>query len=489
MTLVTSFLNDLWRVRLTLSALTDVDAVKIERALVTADEPWETVRGGTALPIVAGAGQLDDYEYGDAVLNHYRVTRVLPAPGLQVDGSSGSYASTPDAAALDIVGDIEVQVDITFETGETGAFRELISKYDATADQRSWTLRLTTTNQIQFAWTTAGTLATLTALTTTDSLNIEDGQRIAIRVLLDVNDGSGNRVARFYTADSIDGTWTLFETVTVAGTTSIFSGTANISLPGTDDGTLFLLAGVIHGAKIISDPFGTATEVANPDFPAEADGTASFADDAGRTWTVNGTAEILTGNVLNTGSITPDNEGLTILKSIKYPALNRSIGEYPDFRPVQRSSRTGAYNIKGRVPPTAIHDAWTSQWWTIEFVTDTLAQARDMDLCVAAGGTYFIQVPPETENECFTNPVSGMPGGYVYILNSTWHPAVHGSSVRSWVLPVRVINPPAPEISGSTLNWNTVRRLYGSWTAVRASNPTWADVWDQIMDPDDAVVL
>jgi hypothetical protein len=489
MTIALSFLNDLWRVRIALSALTDVDAVKVERAFLTADPPWETVRGGVTLPVTAGAAQLDDYEYADATLNHYRVTRALPAPGLQLPGTSGNYASTPDTAVLDIVGDIELQIDATFAEGDIGAFRALISKYLAAGDQRSWVLQLTTTNNIQLAWTTAGTLATLTSMTTTQALSLEDGERIAIRVILDVNDGAGGRIAYFYTAPTIDGPWTLFETVTDVGTTSIHSGSANVNITGTDNGTLFPLEGVVHAAKIISDPFGTPVEVANPDFPAEADSTVSFADDAGRTWTINGTAEILTGNVLETDSITPDNGGLTILKSIKYPALNRSIGVAPAFRPVQMASRTGVYNIKGRVPPIGVHDAWTSEWWTMEFVTESLAQLRDLKLCIQASKTLFVQTPPEIENECFTNPVSGMPGGYVYALNATMTQAVPGSSTTRWVLPVRIIAPPGPEIAGTLLNWETVKRLYGSWTALWASNPTWRDVWNQIMDPEDAVVL
>jgi hypothetical protein len=67
--------------------------------------------------------------------------------------------------------------------------------------------------------------------------------------------------------------------------------------------------------------------------------------------------------------------------------------------------------------------------------------------------------------------------------------AVPGSSTTRWVLPVRIIAPPGPEIAGTLLNWETVKRLYGSWTALWASNPTWRDVWNQIMDPEDAVVL
>ncbi|MGH9247984.1 MAG: hypothetical protein ACRD0W_00465 [Acidimicrobiales bacterium] len=192
------------------------------------------------------------------------------------------------------------------------------------------------------------------------------------------------------------------------------------------------------------------------------------------------------GTVLETDSITPDLAGATWLKSIKYPALNRAIPT-PDYRPIQRAARSGVYNIKGKVDPIAAHDAWTSRWWTMETVTESLVAARDMDLVLAAGGTFFVHVPAETENECFTNPVSGMPGGYVLIVNSTQIHMVGGSHGMGWTLPVRVVEPPGPEIAGTTITWEGARRLYGSWEALWASNPTWRDLWGQIMDPEDAI--
>jgi hypothetical protein len=482
-TIALSFLDDLWRVRIALSALTDVDAVKVERAFLTADPPWETVRGGVALPVTAGAAQLDDYEYADATLNHYRVTRALPVPGLQLPGASGDYASTPDAAALDITGDIEFRALAAADDWTDAGDHFLIAKGAGT----DISYRFGVNSGFPFVHLSIdGT----SFFTTASNFRVpaEDGEQIALRAVVDVDDGA-DRVVWFYYGPSIDGPWTLLERVVSDIQITIHVGTAVLEVGSRAAGTAGFFVGSIAAVKLISDPFGTPVEVANPDFAAEADSTASFADDAGRTWTINGSAEILTGNVLESDSITPDNDGLTILKSIKYPALNRSLGVAPAYRPVQMASRTGVYNIKGRVPPIGVHDAWTSEWWTLEFVTESLAQLRDLKLCIQASKTLFIQTPPEIENECFTNPVSGMPGGYVYALNATMTQTVPGSSVTRWVLPVRIITPPAPEIAGTLLNWETVKRLYGSWTALWASNPTWRDVWDQIMDPEDAVVL
>lgn len=488
MTIALSFLDDLFRVRIDLSALTDVDAVLVERALLTADPPWETVRGGVALPVVTGAAQLDDFEYGDAVLNHYRITRVSPEPGLQLTGTSGDYASTPDDAALDIVGDIGMQGFVTPDQWASGAAQVIASKWDEAGDQRSYKLVLASDGKLELWWSTDGTAATVETVPTTNILDVDDGDSLVVLATLDVDDGTGQHVVRFWSAPSSEDSLTLIEARIFAGVTSIHSGTAPVEVGASDGGTVDVFAGVIGSVVITSDPFGTPVEVANPDFAAQSDGATNFVDAAGRTWAVNGNAEILSGEPLETDSITPDNGGRTILKSIKYPALNRAIAD-PDYRPVQMASRTGVYNVKGRVPPIAVHDAWTSQWWTIETVTESLAEARDLGLCIQASGTIFVQVPPETENECFTNPVSGMPGGYVMIQNATMTHAVPGSHVMRWVLPVRIVVPPAPEIVGTTITWEAVRRIYGSWTALWASNATWRDLWNNIMDPDDAIAL
>jgi hypothetical protein len=484
MTIALSFLNDLWRVRIALSDLTNMNAVKVERAYLTADPPWETVRGGVALPIIAGAGQLDDYEYADATLNHYRVLPVDPPAGLLLPGASGDYASTPNHASLQITGDLDLRADVALDDYATGSSQSLITKW-LDAATRSYRLRINTTGFLSLVWSTTG--ANFIIRTSTVPVPVVNGQRIAVRVQLDVDNGAGGHTVTFATAPSLAGPWsTLGTPVITAGTTSVAATTAAMGIGAANDGTFEVAAGEIFAAQARDGLEGTV--VANPDFTVQAHGAGSFVDSTGKTWTINGNAEII-GELLETDSITPDNDGLTILKSIKYPALNRSLGVAPAFRPVQMASRTGVYNIKGRVPPIGVHDAWTSEWWTMEFVTESLAQLRDLKLCIQASKTLFVQTPPEIENECFTNPVSGMPGGYVYALNATMTQAVPGSSTTRWVLPVRIIAPPGPEIAGTLLNWETVKRLYGSWTALWASNPTWRDVWDQIMDPEDAVVL
>lgn len=487
MAIALSYLGDLSRVRIDLSGYAD-GAVRVERAAVVngTTGPWTIVRGGTQLPIVGGVGQLDDYEFYADVENMYRTVPVDPASGVFLPGNAGDYASTPDDASLDITGDIDLQADVIANDWTPIVEQALVSKW-ATPSDLSWLFRINISGQLEFLWSADGSVTAelvSSGPNLPEALNLADGDRRALRVTLDADNGNGEHVVTFWTAPTIDDPWVIFDQQTLAGTATMFSGTAAVNAGAADDGALNPFFGSIREVQIRNS---AGVVVADPDFAGQPTGTTNFVDDAGRTWTVNGGAEIL-GAEIESATITPSLNGETWLKSILYPALNTAI-KTPDYRPIQRSARTGIYSVKSRVPQIAVHDAWTSQYWTIETVTDSLADARRLDLSVIAEGTYFLHVPPDEENECFTNPVSGMPGGYIAIMNSTMRHAVGGSHAMQWVFFIRIVAPPAPEIYGTTLTWNAVKRLYGSWEALWASNSTWRDVWDQIMDPEDAVVL
>jgi len=76
MTIALSYLSDLSRVRVALSDLPD-GTVQVQRAANASatDAMWQRgiVRGGSALPIESGSGQIDDYEFFADVATHYRV--------------------------------------------------------------------------------------------------------------------------------------------------------------------------------------------------------------------------------------------------------------------------------------------------------------------------------------------------------------------------------------------------------------------------------
>src|SRR5690606_38387705 len=72
---------------------------------------------------------------------------------------------------------------------------------------------------------------------------------------------------------------------------------------GTGNGGVASFAGRVLAARIIDGDLATGTEVANPDFTAQTAGATACVDAAGRTWAVNGTAEIAERSIRGVGQV------------------------------------------------------------------------------------------------------------------------------------------------------------------------------------------
>lgn len=208
------------------------------------------------------------------------------AGGLLLPGVSGSYASTPDTAALDITGDIDIQVEATGDWATVG-IPALAAKYNTSGNQRSWRFHLNGSGGLSFTWSTDGS-----ALTTVNSgvpVAASLSGRLAVRVTLNVDDG-GNHTVIFYTAPRISGPWTQLASSTSGATTSIFASTSELEVGGFNSGTTDLWTGIIHALEVRNGLGGTV--VANPNFSAQLAGTTTFTDSTGKVWTLSGTATI-----------------------------------------------------------------------------------------------------------------------------------------------------------------------------------------------------
>ncbi|MCZ4602910.1 hypothetical protein O3S80_03815 [Streptomyces sp. Lzd4kr] len=212
---------------------------------------------------------------------------------LDLPGSStGDYAQTVDAAALDITGDIDVRIDLSLinwmAPADSGYTVEIIGKF-ASSSQKSWFLG-TRAGCLYFEWSADGTNS-LSASSTVAPVIPGAGGRLAIRVTLDVDNGASGNTVRFYTAETMDSPWTqLGDAVVQSGTTSIFNSTSNVRIGNATGFAQNMPVGGCHAAEIRDGIGGSA--VANPVFSAQAVGTSSFADAAGRTWTMNGGCQI-----------------------------------------------------------------------------------------------------------------------------------------------------------------------------------------------------
>jgi len=230
---------------------------------------------------------------------------------MNLTGRAGTYASTPDAAALDITGDISFLAYVAADDWTPGDVTAIISKWSFSDPNRSYRLLLLANGTIQIANTTDGTSGTLVTTTSSVAPSVSNGSPLYILATLDVSDGSGNRVGRFYT--STDGVvFTALGTVqTVAGNTSIHSSATNLLVGASDVGIANLLAGKVFQSQVWNglltvDGNGAlvttgATKVFDADFSAQAENATSFAESAnGATVTLNGSAQLIGATSANT---------------------------------------------------------------------------------------------------------------------------------------------------------------------------------------------
>ncbi|MER5892406.1 hypothetical protein [Streptomyces sp. NPDC001876] len=213
-----------------------------------------------------------------------RVSVQGPESYLAVEGIATSYARTPDAAALDIVGDIDLRAEVTMDWSEPG-IHPLVGKWISATNQRSYALSVDS-GTLSIWWSTAGTAGVSVSRTLPDL-----PRRAALRGTLDVNNGSGGYTVNLYWAESLDGPWTAVgASYTTTPATSIYVSTAPLELAPPNLAGAVLMQGRIHRAEVRSGVGGTV--VASPDVRALAEGATGWTDSAGRVWTLGAGASI-----------------------------------------------------------------------------------------------------------------------------------------------------------------------------------------------------
>lgn len=217
----------------------------------------------------------------------------------------GDYAETVDHASLDLVADLDARIDVTLTnwlppatTGSTGTV-ELIGKFSSVG-QKSWFLG-TRNGRLYVEWSADGTNSL--SATSTIAPVIPSSGRLAVRVWLDVDNGSGGNTAYFYTSDTLDGLWTqLGDPVTQSGVTSVFSSTSPLRVGNATGFAFNQPLGRCHAAEVRDGEWGPV--IAQPYFSDEAVATSSFVDSVGRTWTMNGESQITNRQTRFVGEVT-----------------------------------------------------------------------------------------------------------------------------------------------------------------------------------------
>jgi hypothetical protein len=214
----------------------------------------------------------------------------IKADGLVLKGITGQYASAPDSVALSITGDIDIKAKATIPDWTPAGLNHIFAakRVDA-GNQQSFSFSLSATGTLNLMTYPDGTGPSAITSSSTVATGVADGATKWVRVTLDVNDGAGNRVCKFYTSDN-GTTWTqLGSTVTTAGTTSIFDSNSPLEIGSRNLGVNDKLIGTVHRV-IIQSAYDTANNTTSlafdADFDAQTPETTSFAESSSNAATV-----------------------------------------------------------------------------------------------------------------------------------------------------------------------------------------------------------
>lgn len=259
--------------------------------------------------------------------------------------SATSHADTPDDASLDISGDIDIRVDFERSTGQFAQYP--LSKYTGSSSTSSWRIGISSADLPFAVWEST----TLGVIDAASSVPIPSG-RSALKVTLDVNDGLGQRITRFYTGASVDGPWTLLDTDTQSGAMTLRTSDVALRVGSSGSTDLSSFDGNVYAVQVRSGIDGTI--VANPDFTAQPVGTTSFADSAGRTWTLQGDAEISDMAPRFTGEVAAwpqrwDPSDTDVYTQIEASGIMRRLGQ---------GQALTAPTFRGFVEATGPYDYW-----------------------------------------------------------------------------------------------------------------------------------
>jgi hypothetical protein len=198
---------------------------------------------------------------------------------MYLPGVASNYASAPDAAALDITGDIDLRCKVALDDWTPAANTTLIAKYTTTGNQRSYRMYIGTSGQIVLQVSTDGT--TPITLTNNATTGVSDGSTKWVRATRVASTG----LCQFFTSDN-GTTWTQLST-DVSGTSgNLFSGTAIMEVGSQTVGASEPARGKFFRAQVLNGIGGTVAFDANFEGSITSLNQASFTESSTNAATV-----------------------------------------------------------------------------------------------------------------------------------------------------------------------------------------------------------
>jgi len=305
---------------------------------------------------------------------------------LNLTGATGSRATTPDAASLDIVGDLYVAVEYRAPiiTPVTNDFIKVVGKWDEVIPAQSWEHDLGPFGIPYLIWTTDGLLGTAILANATMPIPCPDQGPLSLGIYLDVNNGAGGWTLYFWAYKGTivelnaaltvnERRWRLGAPATDVGVTSIFSGSAPLGIGDIVNSSVPPYASGINAVEVRAGNW-TGTVAANPNFKTQTAGAGSFADTAAvpKTWTINAPAAItdrkirLLGQLASNGVDLPGH-GLANTAQVKW-----------DIAGVLRRLRQGEPNLESALfrrittaHPEQVFSGTVEAYWPLEDARDS----------------------------------------------------------------------------------------------------------------------
>lgn len=228
-------------------------------------------------PLVALQPDSDRFGFGDwevgvglRTLGGNSLARLFPGfvpSTLRLPGTTGNFASTPDAPVLDITGDIDLRAAVALDDWTPASEASFINNRSGAG----YAL-LITPSGLSLRWVETG--PTTITETSTVAPTVNDGALLLVRATLDVDNGASAYEVKFFTktstpanahADLVDNTgWTqLGATVTGAATTDILASTAELAFGASPGGSPRTWSGKHYAAAVLSGINGTVVFDAN----------------------------------------------------------------------------------------------------------------------------------------------------------------------------------------------------------------------------------
>lgn len=203
-----------------------------------------------------------------------------PYLGLQWGANERRYAECPDPSAITSLEDVELQMELIVpEATSYLGWDVAIGHYTEGPPEALWELAVSTALDGAFFQVFNG-VDTFPSVVDYETTPFVRNQKFWLRIVYDHDVGAGDATCWYYVSDDDRASWTAIGSQT----------DTSAALDGDDSGILYvypLAPGVIVRRALFIDQ-ATSTTFASPDFVAAGEGTTSFTDDQGNTWSVSG---------------------------------------------------------------------------------------------------------------------------------------------------------------------------------------------------------